>query len=183
MIRPAENTLLIADPFLQDENFIRAVIYMCSHDQEGSMGFKLNEFSGYKINQLIKGLDSCSLPVFLGGPVSTNTIHFLHMQPDCIPDGQAIGDSIYWGGDFSIVKKALMNRTLNPNKIRFFLGYSGWGKGQLEQELSEKTWLVASPNQQVVFSTQPENVWRDSVRLLGPDFLPLLHYPIDPQLN
>lgn len=183
MITPAENTLLIADPFLQSDHFIRSVIYLCSHDKEGSIGFKLNEFSGYSIQQMIKGLSNSRLPVYIGGPVANDTVHFLHTTPDLIPNGQYIGNNIYWGGDFSVVKQLLKTNTLNETNIRFFLGYSGWSEGQLQHELEEKTWLTATSTRQIVFNTKPDSVWKESVRLLGPDFLPIIHYPIDPQLN
>ncbi len=183
MIQPKENTLLIADPFLKDDHFIRSVIYLCCHDEEGTLGFKLNEYSGYSINQMIKGLSSCKLPVYIGGPVANDTIHFLHTIPDQIPNSQHIGNNIYWGGDFSIVKNLMKKNVLHNQNIRFFLGYSGWDKGQLDDELTEKTWLTVASTQKIVFSTQADMVWKESVRLLGPDFLPLIHYPIDPQLN
>ena len=183
MIQPKENTLLIADPFLRDDNFIRSVIYLCCHDQEGTLGFKLNEYSGYSINQMIKGLNHCTMPVYVGGPVANDTIHFLHTIPNLIPDGQCIGNNIYWGGDFSIVKNLMRKNMLNAGNIRFFLGYSGWDKDQLQSELDEKTWLTAASSEKIVFHTQADIVWKESVRLLGPDFLPLIHYPIDPQLN
>jgi putative transcriptional regulator len=183
MIAPAENTLLIADPFLQDDHFIRSVIYLCCHDKEGTIGFKLNEFSGYSIHQMIKGLSQCRLPVYIGGPVANDTVHFLHSAPDLIPGGQHIGNQIYWGGDFSVVKQLLKDKSLHQQNIRFFLGYSGWSEGQLQQELEEKTWLTATSTKKIIFDIQPESVWKESVRLLGPDFLPIIHYPIDPQLN
>ncbi len=175
--------LLIADPFLKDKNFIRSVIYLCSHHAEGSLGFTLNKKTNLKLNQIIPGLDSCTVPVYAGGPVGLDTIHFLHQLPELIPDSQQVAANIYWGGDFETLKDLMRKDLINLKKIKFFIGYSGWSPGQLENEIEEKTWLSSGSNYSIIFNTPDDEIWKQSIKLLGPKFEPLINYPIDPQLN
>ena len=183
MITINENMLLIADPFLKDKNFIRSVIYLCSHHAEGSLGFTLNKKTNLKLNQIIPGLDSCTVPVYAGGPVGLDTIHFLHQLPELIPDSQQVAANIYWGGDFETLKDLMRKDLINLKKIKFFIGYSGWSPGQLENEIEEKTCLSSGSNYSIIFNTPDDEIWKQSIKLLGPKFEPLINYPIDPQLN
>ncbi|MBP9097507.1 MAG: YqgE/AlgH family protein [Ferruginibacter sp.] len=183
MIEPAQNTLLIADPFLKDPNFMRTVVFMCRHSDEGSFGFVLNKAVEQTLDLLITGLDGTEVPVYYGGPVQTDTVHYIHQYPDLIPDCYKISDEIYWGGDFETVKTLLNSNKIENDKIKFFVGYSGWEKGQLAEELAEKSWLTATTTRNLVFNTAPEDVWKESLKHLGGEYEMLINYPIDPQLN
>ena len=93
------------------------------------------------LNELVNGLDDLEIPVYYGGPVQMDTIHFLHQYPDKISGGYEIVDGIYWGGDFEKAISLIRDGRINTNKIRFYIGYSGWSGGQLNDELKEKSWL------------------------------------------
>ena len=183
MIEPAQDILLIADPFLKDPNFMRTVVYMCRHSEEGSFGFVLNKIFNQTLDELIKGLDGIKIPVYYGGPVQTDTVHYIHQYPDLIPDCYKISDEIFWGGDFETVKMLLKNNQIDPEKIKFFIGYSGWEKDQLNNELTEKSWLTATATRNIVFNTPSDNVWKESLKHLGGKYEMLINFPIDPQLN
>ena len=183
MIHPAPGILLIADPFLKDPNFLRTVILLCEHRDEGSFGFVLNKQIEQTLGELITGLEGFQLPVYYGGPVQMNTIHFLHQYPDLIPDSCKISNNIYWGGNFETVTALIKNKSIDPGKIKFFIGYSGWGDGQLTDELDEKSWLTVSANRKLVFNTQHDEIWKGSLQELGGEFEMMINFPIDPQLN
>ena len=184
MNRPQSNSFLIADPFLKDNSFKRSVVYLCAHNDEGSYGFVLNKKTDYLLTDLIPDLETkMRIPVFTGGPVGLDTIHFLHQLPDLIPDGLQLNDQLYWGGDFNIMKNILIDAQANLNKIKFFIGYSGWSAGQLNTELDEKTWLISPSDNDIIFNTSEEKIWKKSIKLLGPGFEELINYPIDPELN
>jgi putative transcriptional regulator len=100
MIEPAPGILLIADPFLKDPNFLRTVVFLCEHKEEGSFGFVLNRQYENTQDELIPELEGHKLPVFYGGPVQIDSLHFLHQYPDLIPGGQEVIKGVYWGGDF-----------------------------------------------------------------------------------
>jgi putative transcriptional regulator len=183
MIDPASGILLIADPFLKDPNFLRTVVLLCEHQTEGSFGFVLNRPLKNTLDELIPELEGHPIQVFDGGPVQKDSLHFLHQLPDEIPGGQEIVPGVFWGGDFDAVITLLQEGRMNPDKIRFFIGYSGWGEGQLNTEMTEKTWLTVAANQKLIFLEKHEEIWKESLRHLGGEFEMMINYPLDPQLN
>ena len=175
--------LLIADPFLKDPNFMRTVVLLCDHQIEGTIGFVINRKYNKTVGELISHLETCKFPVYYGGPVQTDTVHFLHNCPELITDGMSIGNGIYWGGDFETAAELLRNNALDQSRIRFYIGYSGWGEDQLENEVKEKTWLTTQSNTSLVFHKNVSLIWQDSLKQLGGQYEQLIHYPLDPQLN
>lgn len=183
MISPGPGTLLIAEPFLKDPNFMRTVVFLCDHQEEGSFGFVINKLFDHTLDELMNDLDELKLPVFYGGPMQMDTIHFLHQYPDLIPGSYEVLDGIFWGGDFETAINMIRTGTIQPEKIRFYIGYSGWGQGQLNDELKEKSWLTAQGNRKLVFHNKADEIWKESLKNLGGDYEALANYPIDPQLN
>jgi len=178
-----EHSLLIADPFLKDDNFIRSVIYLCSHNEEGSFGLVLNKLFDFTLNNLVSGFESFEIPVFVGGPVALDTIHFLHQYPNLFPDCHQLDDNLAWGGDFETIKALIISGEINIHKIKFFIGYSGWSAGQLESEIDDKTWITSEVKRNLIFEVPINNIWKQSIINLGGEFEQLANYPIDPQLN
>ena len=183
MIAPGPGTLLIAEPFLKDPNFMRTVVFLCDHQAEGSFGFVINKPFTHTLDELMNDTEVLKVPVYYGGPVQMDTIHFLHQYPALIPGSYEVMDGIYWGGDFETVISLLKEGSIDLNKIRFFIGYSGWGEGQLNDELKEKSWLTAEATRKLVFHKKIDEIWKDSLRHLGGDYEMLANYPTDPQLN
>jgi len=183
MIEPGAGILLIADPFLKDPNFLRTVVLLCEHREQGSFGFVLNKQIEQTLDELVPGLDRFSLPVYYGGPVQMNTIHFIHQYPELIPESVKVNTDIYWGGNFETVTALLKNKQIDHTKIKFFVGYSGWGDGQLATEMEEKSWLTVSANRKLVFNTNHSEIWKGSLQELGGEYERMINYPIDPQLN
>lgn len=183
MIEPGSGILLIADPFLKDPNFLRSVVLLCEHQTEGSFGFVLNRIMEDTLDQLVPGFEGIAFPVFDGGPVQKDSLHFLHQLPDDIPGGQEVAKGVYWGGDFDTVIELAKEGKLNADKIRFFIGYSGWGEGQLKTEMEEKTWLTVEANRKLVFHHNHQEIWKDALRHLGGKFEMMINFPLDPQLN
>jgi putative transcriptional regulator len=178
MIEPGPGILLIADPFLKDPNFLRTVVLLCEHKEaEGSFGFVLT------LDELLDNFEGFQLPVYYGGPVQTDTIHFIHQYPYLIPDAVKISNDIYWGGNFETVTALIKANDIDQNKIKFFIGYSGWSDGQLVEELDEKSWLTVDATKNLVFTTQATEVWKGSLKRLGGDYEMMVNFPTDPQLN
>jgi putative transcriptional regulator len=183
MIEPSTGILLIADPFLKDPNFLRTVVFLCEHREEGSFGFVLNRQYGNTLDELIPELEGLKIPVYYGGPVQVDTIHFLHQLPDEIPGGQEVIKGVYWGGDFDAVVGLLKNRNIDTGRIRFYIGYSGWSGGQLREEMNEKTWLTVKATRKLIFHSEYTEIWKEALKHLGGDFEMMVNFPIDPQLN
>ena len=134
--------LLLSDPFLKDPNFIRTAVLICDHNEEGDIGFILNKKTDQILGDVVEIADGLTLPVFEGGPVEQQTLHFIHRRPDIITEGIEISTGIYWGGDFDVAIAALHNKEITDSQIRFFIGYSGWSSGQLQEEVEEKRMLL-----------------------------------------
>jgi len=179
----AAGTLLIADPFLKDPNFMRTVVFLCDHQAEGSIGFVINRRYEKNIGELITDLEMCNFPVYYGGPVQRDTLHFLHQCPHLIEGGVEITNGIYWGGNFEQVADLIKKGELEAGMIRFYLGYSGWGEEQLDNEMNEKTWLTTQGNPKLVFHKNISLIWQDALKQIGGQYEQLINYPIDPQLN
>ncbi len=162
---------------------MRTVIFLCEHETEGSFGFVLNKLYENTLDELMDGLEGFPVPVYVGGPVQMDSIHFLHQYPNEINGGIEVMDGVFWGGDFSQLAAMIKNNSIDFNKVRFFIGYSGWESNQLNDELTEKTWLTVTATPQLVFNEKPDNTWKDSLRHLGGDYEMMINFPIDPQLN
>ena len=162
---------------------MRTVVYICRLSDEGCFGFVLNKMFDQSLGELITDLEDFDIPVYTGGPVQPDTVHYIHQYPELIPGSYKISDEVYWGGDFEVVKELIRNNRLDLAKIKFFIGYSGWDKDQLTDEMKEKSWLTVSSTRKLIFDTAPENVWRDSIEHLGGKYKMMIHFPIDPQLN
>lgn len=183
MFNIASGKLLIADPFLRDPNFMRSVVFMCDHKDEGSIGFVLNRKYDHYLGELITGLDTPDFPVYYGGPVQVDSIHFLHKCPKLIRGGTEVVDGIFWGGDFETVLPLVNSAKISNRDIRFFIGYSGWGGGQLDQEMKLKSWIVGEGTRKIIFPANVGNTWKDALKQLGGEYTQMINYPIDPQLN
>ncbi|MFT3749660.1 MAG: YqgE/AlgH family protein [Agriterribacter sp.] len=183
MVELSAGILLIAEPFLKDPNFMRTVVLLCDHQQEGSFGFVLNKQFNHTLDELIPELEGMKIPVFAGGPVQLDTLHFLHTYPELLPGSHELTDGVYWGGDFEMMKDLLIKRELDLKRIRFFVGYSGWGANQLEQEMNSKSWLTAKARKNIILHRSISEIWKDSLRLLGDEYAMMINFPTDPQLN
>ena len=94
-----------------------------------------------------------------------------------------IMDGVFWGANFEALKLMLENNNLDPENFRFFIGYSGWGEGQLERELDQKSWFVTSANKDIVFSENTDQMWKAVLKSMGGSYSFLANSPGDPQWN
>ena len=164
--------LLLAMPQLSDPNFSRAVVLMIEHSPAGSFGLVINHPSPIKASELLDSLQmdwrgEDSAVVWAGGPVSPSTGWVLHEPVGHAQPGQgtiAITSSISLSTSPDRLR-AIANQP--PRNIRLLLGYSGWGPGQLEQEMSRGAWLHASADPKLVFDTPADDMWESAMRSLG----------------
>lgn len=183
-IPAAAGCLLISEPFMMDPNFKRSVILLTEYSDAGAMGFVLNHPGEFLLGDILPDLSYAEFIVYTGGPVANNTLHFIHCCPDKIEGGVEIGEGIFWGGDFEMVKGLIANYQLREEEIRFFSGYSGWTPKQLDDEITENTWIVANKlNAESIFKHSEENLWREVVISLGQRYAHIANFPENPALN
>ncbi len=152
--------VLLAEPFMLDPNFRRAAVLLCEHSAEGSLGFIMNRPTDTRIDQLIEDFPEFDSPVFWGGPVQTDTLHYIHSVGDLLEESLRIADGVYWGGDFEKLKFLIGSGLIEPENIRFFMGYSGWDEGQLLDEMASGSWVVADMHPNYIFKSRPEVLWQ-----------------------
>lgn len=179
--KPETGKLLLSEPFLSDPHFVRSAILITSHNPNGSNGLVLNQPMPGIFLADIDGLPSPRITIYEGGPVGHDTLHFIHLMGNAIPGSTDIGNGLYLDGDLAVAKKML--RKKGPQYFRFFIGYSGWGMGQLEAELEAHTWIVTDANPLGIFHTEPDKLWEETMRSLGTDGLLMARYPLNPTWN
>lgn len=182
-IKPNTGRILISVPFLQDFYFKKSVVLLAEHSNEGSFGIIINKPVEVKLSDIASEFEGFDAPVFLGGPVKTDSLFFIHNRPDLIDEGIAILDGLFWGGNIETVKELIREGKLNKTEIRFFIGYSGWIADQLNKELEERSWVVSLTNQAQVFRSNPTDLWAQSLKKLGKEYKFWVVYPPDPSYN
>ena len=182
-LKPEKGRLLISEPFLADPNFERTVVLLCEHNEEGAFGFIINKPSIAKVAEMMDDLRMITDPVYMGGPVQQDTLHFIHRNTS-LDNAVTILEGISWGGDFECLLDKILSTQLSSSDIRFFLGYSGWSAGQLETELEENTWIVCDfVTEELLFDLEPGVIWKKALDNMGGRFSVYANYPIDPRLN
>jgi putative transcriptional regulator len=181
---PEKGDLLISEPFLPDPNFERTVIYLCEHNNEGSFGFVLNKVSLLRFDDVIQSVENIKVPLYIGGPVQQDTLHFLHRSPKLVENTLEVCNGIFWSGDTEKMINDMEMGLLEEKDFKFFLGYSGWGTGQLEAEIKEKSWIIyKKAESDQIFDIQPDILWRHVLKSMGGEYKIISNYPTDPRLN
>ncbi len=183
-ISPKKGRILLSDPFLGDEYFERSVVYICEHSKDGSFGFVLNHYVDINLKQLNENFPYIDIKMSIGGPVETETMYFMHALGEELNDSLEIGHGIYIGGDLKQLYSAIKKENIKNQKIRFFLGYSGWSAGQLKAEIKENAWVVTEiDSHEEIMNTTEENLWKYFMNKLGPKYKLMTDFPIDPSEN
>ena len=175
------NHFLIAMPGLTDEIFSRSVVYLCEHSERGALGLVINKPGDMVLKRLfekvelpLRRTDLSDAPVFQGGPVQTERGFVLHEPIFAAQDKPA--ESVYastmsipGGLEMTTSKDVLeaLSTGAGPRKVLVSLGYSSWGEGQLEAELSENSWLTVAADVGVIFDTPVAQRYDKALMLLG----------------
>lgn len=176
--------LLLSEPFMFDENFRRTVVLVCEHtEKNGTVGLILNKPINLRLNDVVEGFPPFKGKIFLGGPVGTDTMQFIHKLGNKIENSLKLAEDLYWGGNFEQLKDMMASGEVKPDEVRFFLGYSGWSPGQLEDELKDNSWIIADASSQHLFDVPHELLWKSIMKELGGVYTTMAGYPENPTLN
>lgn len=181
---PSRGKVLISEPFLYDEMFGRSVILLVDHSTDGTMGLVLNKPLPLSLNDVLKEFkDINNIPIYKGGPLSTDTLFYLHTLKD-VEDSLQIGKGVYLNGDFDAIRRYILQGNDIDGKIRFFLGYSGWEHDQLCQEIEENTWLIGSTGISSLMDEKGSaELWKNVLGQLGGKYEIWSRFPQIPTLN
>ncbi len=177
---PAVGKLLVAEPFLREKFFNHAVVAIVDYTPGDTvMGVVLNNPSEHKLQDLIPDITVKNpIPVYVGGPLGEDRLCFLHTLGDIIPDSAPVAPGLWLGGDFDALEAIVNDGYEIEGNIRFFLGYSGWSPGQLEDELKENVWAVTTPMPgENLLAGDGSALWHSCVRALGEPFKGWLYHP------
>lgn len=172
-------SLLLAHPAMRDPNFHRSVVLLSTHGDDGAMGVVLNRPTGKRLGDLNSQFAASPLariPVYRGGPVKTEQLILAAWQPDPL----ATGYRLYFGID---VDKAEVLQKEEGVRIRAFLGYSGWAKGQLENEVRHNTWVITPVSPDLLEHDDGRELWRSILGRLGPEWKLMADEPENPAAN
>ncbi len=183
-LKPQRGSLLVAEPFLNDSYFARAVVLLCDHTpEEGSFGFVLNNFVDVNLNELVDDFPVVKTKVSIGGPVDTSNLFYIHGFKN-IPDSMLVSEGVYFGGDFEVIKDILKTTPDKAENVRFFIGYSGWSEGQLTDEIEEKSWLVVDEYKpEMILNTDNTSIWKRLLEKQGAKFKIMTNFPQNPSDN
>lgn len=182
-VAPKQGHILIAEPFLAGSYFNRSIILLASFEEKGAVGFILNKKVDYPVEDLFVNFPDFDSEIHIGGPVGTDSIYFIHTLGESVPGSIKIKENLYWGGDFEALKNLIKLGLVNSQQVRFFLGYSGWDAGQLEEEISQNSWLVADIPQAELMDLEEDEMWAKSVRSMGGKYSMWENFPENPSLN
>jgi len=173
--RLAPGILLSAREQLEDPHFARSVVLLCQHSAEGAYGLVLNRPSHMPLREIfefppqIPAGRSLTRRVYIGGPVQPTELQILQLGEPVAPETMEIAPGVHMGGRWESLEEILGP---DPARVRLFLGYAGWGEGQLEEEIESGAWDVLQGDVKRVLES-PDEAWTDGGaslrRLLNPE--------------
>lgn len=184
-IEPTDGCILISAPFLRDYHFARSVILLLEHNEEGSMGIILNKRFNYivTLNELVPELEFApKIPVYKGGPVNKDILFYLHKLPH-LEGAVKLDNGLYLNGDFNQLKQYILEGNPTDGVIRFFTGYAGWEKGQLNNEIKDNTWIVSTLSDNEIMTPVLKDFWKESMDKMGGKYSVWARYPQFPIMN
>ena len=182
-LSPSKGRLLISEPFMGDYYFGRSVILLAEHNEEGSFGVILNKPVSAKFNEVLKDFPDFDATMYLGGPVETDSLFYIHTLGEQIEGATEILDGLYWGGDIEVLKELILLKKIDSKDVRFFIGYSGWGAEQLDTELKRNSWVITRSSKKRLLSTDPIMMWEKFLSKMGDNYKYWNKFPIDPTMN
>ncbi|MDF1588573.1 MAG: YqgE/AlgH family protein [Gammaproteobacteria bacterium] len=174
MASSLKNHFLIAMPSLNDTFFYHSVVYLCEHDDKGAMGLIINRPTQITVDELLThiNIDTSAaqnkhIPILFGGPVDKSQGMVLHDSKQYRDSSLQISDSLYLTTSTDILKQ--IGHGAGPENMLIALGYAGWDAGQLEQEISDNSWLTVKSDHSIIFNTPANERWQAAAALLGVD--------------
>lgn len=182
-VSPEKGKVLITEPFLEDDYFERSIVLICEHNDEGSFGFVLTNDSELILSDILD-VENGESKIYVGGPVGKEHLYFIHSLGNEIDDSIHIIGDLYMGGDFEQIKSKIALGLIDDSKIKFFVGYSGWVKNQLEGELKQNAWLVSDIiDEAALLNDDSKTLWATYMKNKGGKYKAFAQFPTDHKLN
>jgi putative transcriptional regulator len=176
-------SLLIAQPLLNDGSFNRSVILLTNHGEDGVVGFILNYKTHMVLRDIRPQMKHGNHPIYEGGPVSKNQLFFIHTLGERIEGAIPIGNNLFFGGDFHQLLDVIDNEVVLESEVRFFVGYSGWDKDQLDVELQQNAWFLRNEVKKDILKKDPFDLWAEELEKQNKNLRIFGEIGYDPSLN
>lgn len=181
---PKKGSILISDPFLADGYFTRSVVILCDYSNDGSFGLVLTNYLEIDFSTIDASFPIPNAKVSVGGPVDTEHLFYIHQFGSAIEESILIKENLYFGGNYSQLQQLLQLNKENEKKVRFFLGYAGWGATQLVEELKENAWIVVDNiSVEEIMNTDEPEFWKYCLEKQGTRFKIISQFPLNPNEN
>lgn len=186
---------LISEANMADPNFRQTVVLMIEHNEEGAFGLVVNRRSSLSLADILPDFQTDlgrRTPIYVGGPVQQEFLFAMHSTPhDAAPSKTALSvvDDVFFEPGFRNIDRYFKEdyvSGLAPDdmpRLHLFLGYSGWGPGQLEREMKDGSWIIHPASSQIVFHPDPEDGWYAALREKGGIYRVFANTNPDPSLN
>ncbi|MGH7274455.1 MAG: YqgE/AlgH family protein [Nitrospiria bacterium] len=173
---------LIALPTLQDQNFRQAIILLCEHGPDGSLGLVVNRPTNVEVSTLIEDLPELDAAgqVYAGGPVGKNGMLIL-CRGDATFEDRAILEDVFLAHDIDVLKIPWLRG--RAGEIRCYVGYAGWAAGQLEAEVNAGAWRVLEGDSKLIFDANLAILWQEMMLQIGGECAIYASMPPDLSLN
>lgn len=182
-LEPEKGLILISEPFNNDKYFKRSVVCLCEHNEKGSFGYVVNNLLEVKLSELIPAIKSDDFKVGLGGPMSPNNVYYIHTLGNEIDGSVEVIEGLYTGGNFDQIVTLINTGLVNNHQIQFFLGYSGWSSGQLQDEIDKSSWIVSKFKIIDIMEKNDDDFWKNILSSKGGKYQLIANFPLDPSLN
>lgn len=185
-INPRAGSLLVADPMMEEIYFSRSAVLVLDESSDGgNLGITLNKGTNITLHDLIPDCQrGGEVPVFCGGPVDMERLFLLHSLGAVFPGASEVIPGVFVGGNVDDIISYLEDGGQIEGNLRFFLGYSGWTKGQLQAEIARHSWAVNNhPDGRKLLTGEGNEFWRREVMNLGDSYRSWLMVPPDPSYN
>lgn len=167
---PAAGMFLVAQRELRDLYFGHTVILLLQHDAEGSLGLIVNRRFDLNLAEAVPELDHAEAEnhaLSFGGPVGTHQVFMLLRDADALPGAYPVTEGIYFSGDRRVLDE-MLTRKATDAELRLFIGYAGWGEGQLARELQLGSWHLVHGDSKAVFDGRMDGLWHRLIKTLEP---------------
>ena len=181
--KPEKGCLLISEPYSSDNLFNRTIVLLTEHGDDGSVGFILNKSIDMNVTEAVEDFPEFESKLSIGGPVSPDSIFYIHTLGHKISDSVHIVDDYYWGGNFIEVEAMIKLGRIKNTQIRFFIGYSGWAPGQLDDEIKKQYWLISDLVVDNFITADVDKLWKTAVQNKGGKYAAWSNFPENPTHN
>lgn len=184
-LTPLAGRVIIASPLLIDYHFNHSVVMMIKNDEKGNLGIVLNkEFKvNMSLNELVHELDDMpKIPLYKGGPVNRYNLSFIHDIKE-IDESIPLRSGLFINGNFDQMIKYIKDGKPIEGRVRFYLGFACWEKGQLQKEIDEDFWIISDPYKDIIMEKGIDGMWKSCLEVMGEPYRTWAKFPSTPSMN